>query len=223
MSVLLGPEIVILSIVTSVLAREPQCPEGADAFLKDKNLPSCNSENAGPKPSNLNPLHLFDIRKSYNAQNVLVVYSQTTNDCKFPSVNQPKELVDLYWRMNEGTKKVCKKESAVKERIVSKIKIHKVNEERNQMIISLDDLDKVKHDLPDRDATITLSKEKDTCRAQVSFSLSSADKNKKLNLKCVYGEPVMIFGFPAPIEEVEALTLFGVDGNNKPISKRFVR
>ncbi len=222
MWIFLGPLLVILTV--SAFATEPYCPEGSESFLKDKNISSCDSENVGPKSPNLKPLHFFDIRKSYNAKNLLVVYSQVTNDCKFPETNHPQELVDLYWRMNEGTKKVCKKESAVKERIRAKIRIHNVSEDRRQMTIYLDDLDKVTHDLPDRAATITLLKEKDTCRAQISFSLSSNDKNKKLNLRCVYGEPVMLFfGIPAPVEEVEAITLFGTDENGKPISKRYSR
>ncbi|OQW46932.1 MAG: hypothetical protein A4S09_03225 [Proteobacteria bacterium SG_bin7] len=225
MKPLLASVLVFITMIFDALGSEPSCPVGTELFLKDKNLPSCGPEASGPNSTNLKPLHLFDIRKSYNPQNVLVIYSEVTAECKFPETQRPQELIDFYWRMREGTDDACKKESAVKEKIRTKIKIQSVSEDRGHMVIYLDDLDKVKHDLPDRAATITLSKAKDTsCNVQVSFATSSVDKNKKLQLQCVYGEPIMLFfGLPSPVEEVESLTLFGTDENNKPVSKRFIR
>lgn len=222
---ILGPVLVIFTLLTgSALASEPYCPEGNEEFIKDKDLKSCNDdEQIGAVGPNLKPLHLFDIRKTYHPENVLVVFSALTSDCKFPEDTSTKDLIDFYWRMREGSRSSCKKESAVKDRIKNKIKIHSVSEDRTQMVIYLDDLDKVRHDLPDRAATITLSKENsNSCNAQISFALSSTDKSKKLNLYCVHGETAMLFfGIPSLKEEVESLTLFGTDENGKPISKRY--
>lgn len=225
MKLLLTPLLVILSFSVGAQAIERQCPRGTDAFLADSEVPSCDGEIVGPNSKDLKPLHLFDIRKSYNPKNVLVVYSQVTGDCKFPDTDRPQELVDLYWRQNEETKSVCKKESAVKERIRSKIKIQSVSQGRDSMVINLNDLNKVKHDLPDRAATIKISKDSNgSCSSEVSFALSSTENEKKLILQCVYGEPVMLFfGIPAPVEEVESLALVGIDENNKPITKRYLR
>ncbi len=200
------------------------CPKGDDLFLKDRQVADCNEDR---KPTRLTSqhVHLFDIRKSYNSENVLVIFTKTTDDCKFAPAQNPQDLVDLYWRMNEGKQDVCRKESAVKERIRQKLKIHSLSPDRTQMTVTLEDLDKVRHDLPERAATVTLRKNATTkiCETNIQFNLSVADTAKKLNLSCVYGEPVMWLGIPAPIEEVEALTLVGLDENGNPIRKRFRR
>ncbi len=198
------------------------CPKGEDSFLKDRELANCNDDKL-PEKTPTNSVHLFDIRKSYNPQNLIVIFSRVTSDCKFPETNHNQDLIDLYWRMNEGSAGVCLKESAVKDRIRTKLKIHSVSNDRTQLTVSLDDLDKVRHDLPDRAASVTLAVDPKTknCAATVSFAL--AGEGKRMNLWCVHAEPVLWLGFPAPVEEVEALTLVGANNEGDEVRKRFQR
>jgi hypothetical protein len=209
----------LLLISTTLSANSgPGCPNGGDAFMADRKLPACRTKDNSIVLDD-HTIHLFDIRKSYNPENVMVIYAHVTSDCKFPEVKNQQELINLYWRMNESSERACKKESMIKGRIRNKIEIKKVAEDRASMTIYLDDMKKVKHDLADQAAVVTLIKDRDVCKAQVTFSLP----HKKLNLTCVFGEPVTWFGIPAPIEKVESLILFGTDENGNPIEKKYLR
>lgn len=206
---------ILLLTIFAVSAFAQQCPDGNDAFIADKSKPFCRKSDEVSIKEDTQDVHLFDIRKNQNEKNVLIIFTHVDKDCKLEKLARKEDLIDLYWRMNEGTSEHCRKESSVKGMIREQIEVKSISDDRTEMVIFLADLNRVKNDLTNKTVTVRLSKDTNgKCKSEVSFYNGTSDGGKKIALQCVYGEPTALFG-------LNAVTLYGLHQTGEPYKRRY--
>ena len=151
---------------------------------------------------------LFTMRKSYNPTNILIVNSQTDEDCKF--VRKNKEYIDLYWLMDGKNRKEIN--PMIRSEIQNKVQFKGINSKKDSFKVKLNDLRDLKHDL--EDTTIEVSSEiiNGNCNTKSVLKLGSSSKYRKLNLKKTFCEVTTnLIGVPNGCAYVE---LQGVDADS---------
>jgi hypothetical protein len=201
-----------LLMLTSPLAR------AADARTTMR--PCSKSQEAPPVPGQVVPL--FELHKDRNPANVLVVHTYADSQCRMiGSMKDKGRLVDMYWRMNAGTKDECYKPThpMIKSETLKTLDVKSLAADKRTLKIDITQLDRVRNDLPSREAEVALAPSGSRCEAAVKLPLGPKENNAELRIQQIRAVGKYRLGIPR--RAVSELELRGVDAANKPVSAVF--
>lgn len=160
--------------------------------------------------------NLFTMEKSYNPENIMVIHTETDNDCKF--VNSKNELIDFYWLMNGKERKPV--HSMIKNGVQERVQVTHVSSQRDQFKVKLNDLSEVKHDLEDPSLEVISEYRDGECQVKSVLTLGPSKKYRKVDITRTYCEVTSNFlGIP---NGCKYLDLEGIDvDSGEEISVRF--
>lgn len=160
--------------------------------------------------------NLFTMEKSYNPENILVIHTETDNDCRF--VNSKNELIDFYWLMNGKERKPV--HSMIKNGVQERVQVTHVSSQRDQFKVKLNDLSEVKHDLEDPSLEVISEYRDGECQVKSVLTLGPSKKYRKVDITRTYCEVTSNFlGIP---NGCKYLDLEGIDiDSGEEISVRF--
>ena len=164
---------------------------------------------------------LFTMEKNYNAENVMVIHTQTDKDCKFitSNKNNEKNYVEFYWVMENGkyNKEV---HSMIRSEIKNRVKFEGINVRRDSFKVRLNDLSEVRHDLTDPTMEVVSEMVNGECTVKSIISLGASSKYRKIDLQKTYCEVTTNFvGIPNGCKYIE---LIGKDiGSGEKVKVRF--
>lgn len=182
-------------------------------------LKPCSEDKKVPAPPG-EVVRLFELHKDKNPDNVLVIHTYADDSCRLVGGMQNKgELVDMYWRMNDGKPGECYKPThpRIKSETLKTLDVKSLSSDKKKLVIDITQLDQLEHDLPSRDAEITVAKKDAGCRAEARLPLSEngeALRLRELNAKGKYRMGI-------PRREIESLELKGVDSAGKPVKRLY--
>ncbi|MBC7712987.1 MAG: DUF4833 domain-containing protein [Rhizobacter sp.] len=125
---------------------------------------------------------LFTLEKSLNSENILLIHTQTDENCKF--VENQNGYVDFYWLMDGNTKKEV--HPMIRSKVADRVKFSGINDDKNSFQVKLNDLSELKTDLEDNKITVQSAIVNGACQIQSVIKLGATAKYKKLNLKRTY-------------------------------------
>ncbi|MFA6235957.1 MAG: hypothetical protein WC635_01415 [Bacteriovorax sp.] len=125
---------------------------------------------------------LFTMEKNYNAENIMVISTQTDDNCKFLSKNN--EYLEFYWMMDRSTRKEV--HPTILKQIKEKIKFSGINSQRDSFKVQMNDLSELKHDLEEASMEVSSGIENGVCAVKSVIKLGPSASYRKLNLKRTY-------------------------------------
>jgi hypothetical protein len=132
---------------------------------------------------------LFTMEKNYHAENIMVIHTQTNNDCKFvmSTKNAEKNYLEFYWILGNGK---ARKEihSMIRSEIKGRVTFEGLNDVKDSFKVKLNDLKELKHDLADPTLEVTSEIRENKCYVQSVLTLGPSAKYKKIDLKRTYCE-----------------------------------
>ena len=177
--------------------------------------PKCSG--AGEMPAaHGHAVRLFEVRKDKNPQNVLVLETYADDSCRLVGGAKDKsELIGMHWRMAAGTAQECVKPThpRIQSETLKTLKVTSLSSDRRTLKIDITQLDKLKHDLPSREAEVTLSGTGGRCAATVAMPLGKAEGGGTLKLTGLDAKGKYRMGVPR--KEVKELALVGTDSSGK--------
>jgi hypothetical protein len=162
-------------------------------------------------------VRLFELHKDRNPQNVLVVYTYADSRCQLIGDHGEEDpLVDMYWRMNARSPDECYKPThpRIKSETLESLRVTSISEDRHNLRLEIVPLDELEHDLPTREAEISLERAPEGCRAEVRLPLGAGEwiRIREINARGQYRMGV-------PVRGVEDLELVGLDRHNRSIRR----
>jgi hypothetical protein len=127
---------------------------------------------------------LFTIEKNYNPENVLIIKTQTDDNCKF--VKTQDQYLGFYWLMGGTVKKEI--HSLILSQIKEKVKFVGINENDDSFKVKMNDLNDLKNDLEDISLETSSAFINGNCKVKTILKLGPSAKYRKLNLKRTYCE-----------------------------------
>lgn len=127
---------------------------------------------------------LFTLEKSMNSENILLIHTQTDENCKF--VSNQHGYVDFYWLMDGVTKKEV--HPTIRSKVEERVKFLGISEDKKSFTVQLNDLRELRTDLEDNKIEITAQFENGACEVKSIIKLGASLKYKKLNLSSTYCE-----------------------------------
>lgn len=160
---------------------------------------------------------LFTLEKSYNPENILVIHTQTDNNCNFTTKNG--EFLDFYWLMDGTTRKEV--HPTIRSQVKGRVSFEGINDRKNSFTVRFNDLNELKHDLEDTTIEIASSFSEGKCKVESIITLGASANHRRLNLTRTYCEvKTNALGIPNGCKFVE---LEGRDAdNNEALKVRFV-
>lgn len=131
---------------------------------------------------------LFVVKKSYNPENLLSVYTRLDDKCQVipDTTRQGKPTLNFYWLMNGETYKPMNSilESGVRKRLLVEAQAG------NPMgfLVTATDLREVKHDLPSQTLQIKTEKTNKGCFAQAMLKLGPAHKGETIRVESFFAD-----------------------------------
>lgn len=151
---------------------------------------------------------LFTLEKSLNSENILLIHTQTDENCKFVAKNG--EYVDFYWLMEGKSKKTV--HPMIRSKVQERVAFLGINAARDSFKVNLNDLKEIKHDLEDTKIEITSEIQNGKCEVSSILKLGASAKYRKLNLKRTYCEVEKnLLGVPTGCKSLE---LQGTDADS---------
>ncbi len=127
---------------------------------------------------------LFTLEKSYNSENILLIHTQTDENCKFVINND--SYVGFYWLMDGLSKKNV--HPMIKSKVEERVAFSGINSTRDSFKVSLNDLREIKHDLEDTKIEAIAAIKNGNCEVSSIIKLGASAKYRKLNLTRSYCE-----------------------------------
>ncbi len=164
---------------------------------------------------------LFTMEKNHNPENIMMIHTQTDEDCKFISSSKNREanLIEFYWMMNHGK---SKKEvhSMIRSEIKKRVQFHNFGDFGDSFKISLSDLNELRHDLSETSIEVTSQMSEGNCIVKSVIDLGASGQNKRMDLKRTFCEVSKnIVGIP---NGCRVLHLEGTDvDTGEPLKIRF--
>ena len=127
---------------------------------------------------------LFTMEKNYNPENILIIKTQTDENCKF--VKTQDQYLGFYWLMGGAIKKEI--HSLILSQIKEKVKFVSMNENVDSFKVRMNDLNDLKNDLEDISLETSSTFINGNCKVKTIIKLGPSAKYRKLNLKRTYCE-----------------------------------
>ena len=136
-----------------------------------------------PAYSALKEQRLFTMEKSYNQENIMVIYAQTDEKCSFIPFENGSYL-NYYWLMDGKKRKDV--HPLIKKGIEKRVEFKSVEDKHKEFTAELNDLDEVKHDLPDTAIKVEAQNQNGNCNALATISLGPSGGNQAIELENTY-------------------------------------
>lgn len=130
--------------------------------------------------SALKEQRLFTMEKSHNQENIMVIYAQTDEKCSFIPFESGSYL-NYYWLMDGKKRKDV--HPLIKKGIEKRVEFKSVESKHKEFTAELNDLDEVKHDLPDTAVKIEAQNQDGNCHALATISLGPSGGNQAIELE----------------------------------------
>lgn len=127
---------------------------------------------------------LFTLEKSLNSENILLIHTQTDENCKF--VPNSNGYVDFYWLMNGTDKKQV--HPMIRSKVQERVQFLGINEEHTSFQVRLNDLSEIKHDLESNVIEARAELNNGECVVKSVIQLGASSKYEKLDLQRTYCE-----------------------------------
>lgn len=127
---------------------------------------------------------LFTLEKSMNSENILLIHTQTDENCKF--VSNHNGYVDFYWLMDGETKKEV--HSMIRSKVAERVKFTGITEDKTSFTVRLNDLSELRTDLEDNKIEVKSEINNGSCEVKSIIKLGASAKYRKMNLKRTYCE-----------------------------------
>lgn len=156
----------------------------AQAFAMNVKLGEVNNQFEAVGPH----YPLFIVKKSYNPENLLSVYTRLDEKCQpiLDTSRQGKPTLNFYWLMNGENYKPMNSilENGVRKRLLVEAQAG------NSLgfLITATDLREVKHDLPSQTLQIKTEKTKTGCFAQALLKLGPAHKSETIRVESFFAD-----------------------------------
>lgn len=133
--------------------------------------------------------NLFRMEKNYNAENIMLIHTQTDRDCKFVTSqkNTENNYVEFYWSMNNG-KERKEVHPMIRTEIKKRVSFEGINAKRDSFRLRLNDLTELNHDLADPSMEVTSEIVAGKCQVKSVLTLGPSGKYKKMDLNRTYCE-----------------------------------
>ena len=184
-------------------------------------LPPCSKDSPAPIPPGA-LVRLFDLRKDHNPQNVLVIHTYADAQCRFiGSMDEKKRLVDMYWRMNDGTPQECYKPThpEIKSETLKTLLVKSLSEDRTKLRLEITQLKQLNNDLPSREAEVDLAHDGTACTAKMYLQLGPKENNKRLQILGIGAKGKYILDIPT--KGIKQLELSGYDDQTNSVHAVF--
>lgn len=196
-------------------------PFGRAAADERAALRPCSKAQAAPAPPG-EVVRLFELRKDRNPENVLVIHTYADSRCRLiGSMKDKGRLIDMYWRMRAGSPDECYKPThpAIKSVTLKTLEVKSLSPDRTKLSIDIPLLDRVRHDLPSREAEVALAPAGFGCAASVDLPLGPDMNAAVLRIQAIAAKGRYWRGIPR--KAVEELELKGVDASGRPVRAVF--
>jgi len=191
-------------------------PAGAARVDERTQLPPCSDDKAVPRPPG-EVVRLFELHKDRHPENVLVIHTYADSGCRLIGSMRDKErLIDMYWRMNDGSPKACYKPThpKIKSETLKALKVTSLSPDQKTFTIDITELDQLQHDLPSSEAVVALARAGSGCRAEARLPLGSGG-GKVLRIQEIEAKGKYELGVPR--RGVKEIELKGVDSAKKHV------
>jgi hypothetical protein len=191
-------------------------PAGAARVDERTQLPPCSDDKAVPRPPG-EVVRLFELHKDRNPENVLVIHTYADSRCRLIGSMRDKErLIDMYWRMNDGSAKACYKPThpKIKSETLKSLKVTSLSPDKKTFTIDITQLDQLQHDLPSSEVVVALAPAGSGCRAEARLPLASSG-GKVLRIQEIEAKGKYEMGVPR--RGVKEIELKGVDSAKKHV------
>lgn len=182
-----------------------------------RTLPPCSPAHSAPTPPG-EVVRLFELHKDRHPENILVVHTYADAACRLiGSMKEKGRLVDMYWRMNAGTAAECYKPThpMIKFTTLKTLKVTALSPDKAKLKIDITLLDRLRHDLPTREAEVALASAGGSCTAEVVLPLGRAERAARLRIQEISAKGKYRMGVPH--KALDRLALKGVDAAGKPL------
>lgn len=151
---------------------------------------------------------LFTLEKSMNSENILMIHTQTDDNCKF--IAGDNGYVDFYWLMDGLNKKPV--HPMIRSKVSERVAFAGINESRDSFKVKLNDLSEINHDLEDTKIEAVAEVVNGACEVRSIVKLGASAKYRKMNLKRTYCQvDKNLVGVPKGCKYLE---LSGIDADN---------
>ena len=159
---------------------------------------------------------LFIMEKSYNSQNLLVINTNTDDNCNI--VTQNGQLLDFYWLMDGKTRK--RVHPLIRSGIDKRVEFVKMDREKNEFKVRMNELKELKHDLKNIELEVSSELIDGECQTKAVLPLGPSANFKKMILTRSYCDVSTNFvGVPNGCNFLE---LEGTDtATGEPLKVRF--
>lgn len=129
---------------------------------------------------------LFTMEKNYNAENIMIIHTQTDQDCRFVTSpkNNEKNYLEFYWLMDGKSKKEV--HSMIRAEIKNRVQFQGINSTRDSFKVKLNDLSELRHDLTDTTMEVVSEMIQGECTVKSILTLGASAKYRKMDLKRTY-------------------------------------
>ncbi len=159
---------------------------------------------------------LFTLEKSMNSENILLIHTQTDENCKF--VPNHNGYVDFYWLMDGVTRKEV--HPTIRSKVAERVKFVGISEDKSSFTVKLNDLSELRTDLEDNKIDVVAQIANGNCEVKSIIKLGASAKYRKMALNSTFCEVDRNFvGVP---KGCKYLDLKGKDADtNEALSVRF--
>jgi hypothetical protein len=179
-------------------------------------VPPCSRDKEVPRPPG-QVVRLFELHKNRNPENVLVIYTYADEACRLIGSGEHKErLVDMYWRMKARSPDECYKPThpKIKSETLEALAVKSLSADRRTFVIDITPLDELDHDLPTREAQVTLRQAASGCEATVEIPL---EPGSVLRVQEIHARADAALALPR--RSLDELELVGRDADGRPIRR----
>lgn len=125
---------------------------------------------------------LFTMEKNHNAENLMIIHTQTDNDCRFITSNKnaEKNYIEFYWLMDGKNKKEV--HSMIRAEIKNRVQFQGINAAKDSFKVKLNDLTELRHDLTDPSMEVVSEMIQGKCTVKSVLTLGASGKYRKMDL-----------------------------------------
>src|SRR5581483_9713160 len=191
-------------------------PAGAAPVDERTRLRPCSDDKAVPRPPG-EVVRLFELHKDRHPENVLVIHTYADSGCRLiGSMRDKGRLIDMYWRMHDGSPKECYKPThpKIKSETLKALEVKSMSPDKRKFTIDITQLDQLKHDSASSEAVVALAPAGAGCLAEARLPFGSGG-GKVLRIQEIDAKGKYELGVPR--RGVKEIKLKGVDSAKKPV------
>lgn len=162
-------------------------------------------------------------KKNENRQNIMVIYTKLTRDCRFQDdAAEKRPVFDFYWLMDGRNFKPVHDliKSGVRDRLAFDVATKMSDGPRSSFWIKINDMKEMNHDIRDPRLLIRSLSVKEKCNAEALITLGPSDRGATIRLVDIDTEARK--SILPPFRKLVSVTLNGIEvKTGRKISRKF--